>query len=264
MPKNLSELSARQGLENNLFENLVDSAKDAGTPSQIKLKELSEEFLIGEAITLGTASFYDFLKPENKGKKVFVCNGTACLCAGTQDKLSSDLRNHFKEEEIGHMACLGRCHEGTSFNYNGKNYSGDNLDLAAIKAGNQDFAKDNYNVGSNCETPILTADIPDIESFYGSFIAQLADGPEALLHEIKTSGLRGRGGAGFPIGFKLEACKNMDTLQKHKPQKLKSQKYIVCNADEGDPGAYSDRYLSGRAPTPCIAGHDGRRFCRWC
>lgn len=55
--------------------------------------------------------------------------------------------------------------------------------------------------------------------------------PEEIIAEIKASGLRGRGGAGFPTGMKWEAA-------------YKSQgdiKYIVCNADEGDPGAYMDR-----------------------
>jgi NADH-quinone oxidoreductase subunit F/NADP-reducing hydrogenase subunit HndC len=55
--------------------------------------------------------------------------------------------------------------------------------------------------------------------------------PQAIVDEIKASGLRGRGGAGFPTGMKWEAG-------------LKAQgdvKYVVCNADEGDPGAYMDR-----------------------
>ncbi len=55
--------------------------------------------------------------------------------------------------------------------------------------------------------------------------------PQQIVDEIKASGLRGRGGAGFPTGVKWEAG-------------LKAQgdiKYVVCNADEGDPGAYMDR-----------------------
>lgn len=244
MPENLSELSARQGLENNLFENLVEDAKKTGTPSQAKLKELSEEFLIGEAITLGTASFYDFLKPENRNKKAFVCSGTACLNAGTQDKLTNDLKSHFKEEEIGHMACLGRCHENTAFNFDGKNFSGDNLDLAAIKYGDKESAKDHYNVASNCDTDILTAEFTSIDEYYSPFILAISKGVGSALDEIKVSGLRGRGGAGFPIGFKLESCKNTEG----------DQKYIVCNADEGDPGAYSDRYLMEQRPHSVLLG----------
>ncbi len=55
--------------------------------------------------------------------------------------------------------------------------------------------------------------------------------PEEIVEEIKKSGLRGRGGAGFPTGFKWEAGMKAPG----------DQKYVVCNADEGDPGAYMDR-----------------------
>ncbi|MFM8488145.1 MAG: formate dehydrogenase, partial [Bacteroidota bacterium] len=54
----------------------------------------------------------------------------------------------------------------------------------------------------------------------------------------------GRGGAGFPAGLKLESCKNT-------PGK---QKFIVCNADEGDPGAYSDRYIMEQRPHSLLLG----------
>ena len=55
--------------------------------------------------------------------------------------------------------------------------------------------------------------------------------PEGIVEEIKKSGLRGRGGAGFPTGFKWEAGMKAQG----------DEKYVVCNADEGDPGAYMDR-----------------------
>ena len=55
--------------------------------------------------------------------------------------------------------------------------------------------------------------------------------PEDVIAEVKTSGLRGRGGAGFPTGIKWESTANTDP----------GNKYVVCNADEGDPGAFMDR-----------------------
>ena len=57
--------------------------------------------------------------------------------------------------------------------------------------------------------------------------------PETVIDELKKSGLRGRGGAGFPTGFKWEAG--------YKAVSKNGIKYVVCNADEGDPGAYMDR-----------------------
>lgn len=57
--------------------------------------------------------------------------------------------------------------------------------------------------------------------------------PEEVINEIKESGLRGRGGAGFPTGTKWELTRKVE----------EKQKYVVCNADEGDPGAFMDRSI---------------------
>ena len=68
--------------------------------------------------------------------------------------------------------------------------------------------------------------------------------PHAVVEEIKASGLRGRGGAAFPVGSKMEAV-----------QKAKSGvKYIICNADEGEPGNFKDRYLMENDPHQIIEG----------
>lgn len=69
MSDNLSELLGRKGLKDNLFQRLGETAQADGAPSDEELAKLADEFLIGKANTYGTASFYDFLKPENKGKK---------------------------------------------------------------------------------------------------------------------------------------------------------------------------------------------------
>ncbi len=68
--------------------------------------------------------------------------------------------------------------------------------------------------------------------------------PEDVIGEIKKSGLRGRGGAGFPTGNKWDFCR------KAKGDK----KYIICNADEGDPGAYMDRSLMEGNPHRVLEG----------
>ena len=68
--------------------------------------------------------------------------------------------------------------------------------------------------------------------------------PEEIIHEIKTSGLRGRGGAGFLTGKKWEDCRKA----------LGEMKYIVCNCDEGDPGAYMDRSLLEGNPHSVLEG----------
>ena len=243
MSKNLSELSGRKGLEDNLFDRMGKLAQQDGTPDKEELDRLADEFLIGSANAYGTATFYDFLKPENKGKKAYVCNGTACVCAGTQDKVVDELKNHFEADEIGHMTCLGRCHENSAFHYDGKNYSGDEISnmnrIVSDKNGNQDT----YNVEAN-GTTILTEEFTSIDAYYASFLATLKKDSNSVLDEIKTSNVRGRGGAGFPMGSKLGFCRNMEN----------ETKFIICNADEGDPGAYSDRYLLEQRPHSVLYG----------
>lgn len=245
MSKNLSELSARKGLEDNLFDRMGKLARQTGTPHKDELERLADEFLIGTANTFGTATFYDFMKPENKGKKVYVCNGTACVCAGTQDEVIDVLKQNFKANEIGHMTCLGRCHENSAFHYEGRNYSGKAIMQFDFKNtdSNQKPTKDNYIVKANGKQ-ILTTPFPGLNEYYAPFKKALKTDAAQVLEEIKTSNVRGRGGAGFPMGLKLEFCRNA-------PSEVK---FIICNADEGDPGAYSDRYLLEERPHSVLFG----------
>lgn len=67
--------------------------------------------------------------------------------------------------------------------------------------------------------------------------------PKQIIDEVKDSGLRGRGGGGFPTGIKWETC-----------AKHEGERYVICNADEGDPGAYMDRSLLEGNPHSVIEG----------
>lgn len=77
-------------------------------------------------------------------------------------------------------------------------------------------------------------------------LAQILKGgkPEKVISQIKSSKLRGRGGAGFPTGLKWEICRNADG----------EERYLICNADEGDPGAYMDRSILEGDPHSIIEG----------
>lgn len=68
--------------------------------------------------------------------------------------------------------------------------------------------------------------------------------PEQVIEEIKISGLAGRGGAGFPTWFKWNAARSSDG----------TEKYLICNADEGDPGAFMDRAVIEGDPHNLIEG----------
>ncbi len=86
--------------------------------------------------------------------------------------------------------------------------------------------------------------------------------PQEVIDVVKASGLRGRGGAGFPTGVKWQ-------FQKDQPG---DEKYVICNADEGDPGAFMDRSILEGDPNAIIEGmaimayavgaHQGYIYCR--
>ncbi|HUI39934.1 MAG TPA: NADH-quinone oxidoreductase subunit NuoF [Methanothrix sp.] len=79
---------------------------------------------------------------------------------------------------------------------------------------------------------------------YQSLAKALDLAPEKVIEEVKTSGLRGRGGAGFPTGMKWEFCRRAPG----------EEKYLICNADEGDPGAFMDRSILEGDPHAVIEG----------
>ncbi len=79
---------------------------------------------------------------------------------------------------------------------------------------------------------------------FNGFLAATKMGPDGVLEQVKKSGLRGRGGAGFPTGIKWQTVANAAA----------DQKYIACNADEGDSGTFSDRMLMEGDPFCLIEG----------
>jgi len=68
--------------------------------------------------------------------------------------------------------------------------------------------------------------------------------PDDIINEILDSGLRGRGGAGFPTGLKWKYTKNQDS----------DEKFVVCNADEGEPGTFKDREILDKVPRKVFSG----------
>jgi NADH-quinone oxidoreductase subunit F len=79
---------------------------------------------------------------------------------------------------------------------------------------------------------------------YSALSKALEMTPYEIVEEIKRSGLRGRGGAGFPTGRKLESCLKA----------RENPKYVICNADEGDPGAFMDRVVLESDPQAVLEG----------
>ena len=228
MSRNISLLSGKKDDKNSLF------GKISVSPNETSDAQLAGEYNLGVSTIHSTKSFYDFLSEDFKSKKAYVCTGSACMCRGTQDNVNQKLKSKLGEDSVGEMICLGRCYENSAFYYNGENYSGDDINqLDDILSGNHKSTP--YTMKSFSETSFLVED--EVFSTYKDFKDLLETcfqtDKNDLIDTLKDSGLRGRGGAGFPTGMKWEFCKTQEA----------KAKYGVCNADEGDPGAYSDRYL---------------------
>ncbi len=240
MSDNLTHLARRFGLNRLLFDELARRKRQNGRLTEADIRELADRYLIGVANVYGTASAYDFLLDDSSD--VYVCDGTACMLAGTQESLRKSLES--RGLRVGKMVCLGRCHENHAFHYRGKNYSGvDHQHLDAILSGTYEERNDEYGV-YHVGTPLLTGQALDAERCRRRYEEALQRPAADLLDEVRQSRLRGRGGAGFPMHIKLESVRSQDA----------DEKYIVCNADEGDPGAYTDRYLLEQRPYEVLLG----------
>lgn len=232
MSRNLRGLSARRGLKEGLYEGVVKTAGAGHTSRDEGLALLADDFMTGKAVALGVSSFYDFLNDGQYGKKVYVCDGTACLTSGSQADLKRKLLEQYSEHEIGSMTCLGHCHSNNAFMVNGE-----------IRVEGAAQNTKTLWISSNTDKPALLTPEGDIDAYYALAGDYMTDAGSAL-KELELSGLRGRGGAGFPFYVKVRSSRDAET----------GKKYIVCNADEGDPGAFSDKWLLEERPHSVLFG----------
>ena len=231
MSKNISNLSGKVGLKYNLFQKISDNVLNNHPKDN---KDIANEYNLGVSTVYGAESFYEFLRPAHREKKAFVCNGSACMCSGTQDKLKENLREKLGKDKVGTMFCLGYCYENNAFHYNGENYAGKDIEKIDQIIKGEKIQQDKYFSKSYATTSFLMDDkLLSISQVKEQLTKFLKTDKKEIIKTILDSNLTGRGGAGFPTGMKWDFCSR---------EKVK-KKYVICNADEGDSGAFSDRYL---------------------
>ncbi|MCX8031181.1 MAG: NADH-quinone oxidoreductase subunit NuoF [Thermodesulfovibrionales bacterium] len=204
--------------------------------------------------------------------KILVCAGTSGISAGAEEVIKTfneeiekkELHNQWQVIKVGDRGLFRDVlvdiinKEGSRFTYeyitpshvqkivedhliNGKPVD----KLLAKKDYYQFFKSQNRIVLSNCGE-ISPENIDEYlqRSGYESLKKALSLNPLEIIDEIQKSGLRGRGGAGFPTGLKWKFCYEADS----------EEKYVICNADEGDPGAFMDRSILEGDPHAVIEG----------
>ena len=243
MSKNISNLSGRIGLKNNLFQKI--SERSLASTNDNGMKEIADQYNVGVSTIHGAESFYEFLRPSHREKKAFVCNGSACMCAGTQGPLKKKLQEKLGEDKVGKMFCLGHCYENHAFHYDGENYAGKDINKIDEIIKGKEIKQEKFFSKSYAKTSFLMDDkLSNLDQFKQLFEKVIKIDTKEIIKSLLDSNLTGRGGAGFPTGMKWDFC-----------GKAKSEKkYVVCNADEGDSGAFSDRYLLEDQPLKVLFG----------
>ena len=242
MSRNISNLSGRIGLKDNLFKKISENIL-SGSPKDIK--EIAKEYHLGVSTIHGAETFYEFLRPEHRKKKAFVCNGSACLCAGTQEKLEEKLKAKLGADKVGKMFCLGHCYENHAFHYDGENYAGKDIEKIDQIVKGESITQDKYLAKSYATTSFLMDDkLSSMQQVKDFLTKYLNSDKQQIIKSLLDSNLTGRGGAGFPTGMKWDFCSKTNS----------KKKYVICNADEGDSGAFSDRYLLEDQPLKVLIG----------
>src|SRR5208283_1220676 len=216
-------------------------------------------------------------RPLNKTVKVHVCMGPAALAAGGAEVLqafeSSMQKQNIpavftKECAVHKVGCLGLCakdvlvdifidQQKTTYQYMKPEMVQRIIDehiVGGTPVADWEVKEDYHKFHAKQIKVVLSdcgyIDPEDIEAYCAiggySGIEHIFSSvtPGEVIDTLKKSGLRGRGGAGFPTGVKWEACRKAPG----------DQKYIICNADEGDPGAFMDRSVIEGNPHAVIEG----------
>jgi NADH-quinone oxidoreductase subunit F len=212
------------------------------------------------------------------GEEILVCAGTGCVSGGSLDVKQAlrKARGRKKKPGVKSTGCRGYCEKGplVLLRPGGALYSrvkpedaGDIVAAVAEEKGpvkrllvkdpvtkkrmermeDLPFYAGQKRVALRHLGEIDPGDIAEFVAVggYAALAGALGGSdPEAVLTAVERSGLRGRGGAGFPTGKKWRTCREVDD----------DPKYVICNADEGDPGAFMDRSICEGDPHSVLEG----------
>jgi NADH-quinone oxidoreductase subunit F len=223
--------------------------------------EIGKKLHVPLADIYGVIDFYAMLYPTPIGKRVVrVCNDPPCALAGGEKVLASVCQhlgvppNELTPDgayTVERAPCLGLCEHAPAVLV-GETAIGqsDPSKAAEICAGSGERPRgvvsgDIRILTANCGDGIPT-NLADYEAGggYQGLKKALSMSPQGIISEIKASGLVGRGGAAFPTGVKWEGAANAPG----------EPKFIVCNADESEPGTFKDRVLMEEDPHRTIEG----------
>ncbi len=266
-PKRENVLHILHSIQNNSGTNSL---------SEDDLKAVAKHVGISRSEIMGISTFYTMFSLSKRGKYVIrVCASPHCNMVGSDNvlnilktKLSIEVNETTKDNlfTLETASCLGLCGFGPAMMINDKPFVsltdkniGEILD-SYKKNGNADSiafdskkAKEVSKMKQDKQVKVVLDSVEEIDPLsLGDYKAKggfeglkkaLSMKNTEVVDEVKKSGLRGRGGAGFPTGLKWSFT-----------APLSGDKYILCNADEGEPGTFKDRIIMEGVPMRLLEG----------
>ena len=229
-----------------------------GWVSQGALNYICRRLMVPPAEAYGVVTFYSLLATEKRPARVaHVCDDIACKLTGA-DELCATLGKTLDAGSWHRSPCLGQCERGPAVMFQ---LAGD--EDWVLTAATADGVRQGLEGGGERPTPapstpqtaeprenglrilrrVGVADPTSLDEYreHGGYVAlrrAVSLGSDGIIREVKDSGLRGRGGAAFPMGIKWDAVAKAP-VRPH---------YVVCNADESEPGTFKDRVLMEEDP----------------
>ena len=276
MSRNLIALQNKfLGEGQTVYDSLARLHADKGHIAPQDILDLAQEHNLPPAHVRATAEFYDELAQSSAAQRSLkICNGEACRAAGCDaviERCESELGVTTGEvsssgTRLEHVACLGYCGQGP-------NAMIDDLPVSLASTGAVDAALKSvlsesehgltepknpiYRPESDAPCVVLRNAGQDVIGLTDARAAGIYSAlekavtslqPQDVIDQIKASQLRGRGGAGFPTGIKLQ------TVADSEAPDGSGRRFVVVNFDEGDAGSYIDKELVENDPHSQIEG----------
>jgi NADH:ubiquinone oxidoreductase subunit F (NADH-binding)/NADH:ubiquinone oxidoreductase subunit E len=252
----VTELERRFGRPGTaVLAKLREARQRSGRLDDAAIERVAAEVQLPRAHINATASFYADLGFGPQGRRhVRVCAGTACFAAGADDHIEAISQalevapggeSTDGEVSLEPVYCLGYCYCGPAALDGEQPCAG--ADLVAQLTGAAPKRDPEIPFASAVDEPVVLAGVTgaDDDPWLPWREALAARDPAIVQREVLASGLRGRGGAGFPAAVKWKSASEMPA---------RGPRHLICNGDEGDPGSFVDRLLMESDAQRLLAG----------
>ncbi len=205
-------------------EKVLALLEEEGGVTEESVRRVAKATRVPEADVWGVGLFYTLI--SHPGTRMRVCDGLSCRMAGA-DELARRLESEGRTCE--RVSCLAQCDRAP----------------AALNEEMELVRHEGRPTGVTPNDPGLPLNLAGtVDRSYKALARCRQMQPDELVAEIEASGLQGRGGAGFPAHLKWRALRNQ----------AETERYVVCNADEGEPGTFKDREILLRQPHEMLEG----------